>query len=86
MSTALVDLIIMVCTDEKGDSWTIVDPKDVPEHIKTPEVIEFLEAGCVAQLPGESDLYVGIKNGTGGQPNQLSTSIQLVNVYGDAIH
>ncbi len=79
MNTALVELIIFRCEDEMGENWTIVDPVDIPEKIKEPIVIEFLESGCVAQFPGESTLYVGIKVGETFRPQELVRKIKASN-------
>ena len=75
MNTALVELIIFKCEDEVGEEWFIVEPADIPEKVKEPGVIEFLEAGCVAQFPGESTVYAGIKIGETWKPKLFSPII-----------
>lgn len=79
MSTVLVEMLIFKCEDETGESWTLVEPEDIPSKLRDdPEVIEYLQSGCVAQFPGEATIYCGIKMGSGNAP-PVNSKIQLLN-------
>ena len=79
MDTGLVEMIIYKSEDE-GESFDVVQPHNVPEEIKTPEMIGILNEGLAVQLPGDITYYIGqrvSKRATTEEPLKL----EIVNVH-----
>lgn len=83
--TGLVELMFFKAVDEMGKEWLPVLPKDVPEWLKEPGTVDFLMSGCVAQAPGDTDIYAALRTGSAGTPNPLAESI-LLDHHGQPIH
>jgi len=75
MAFGLAELLILKCTDELGERWTIVEPDAVPEWLKEPDIMEMLVSGHQAQAPGDSVLYMALKSGTVNEQTPLARKI-----------
>lgn len=77
MDTGLVELIILR-TEDEGDTFYVVEPKDVPEKLKTPEMIAILNDGMQPQFPGEITIYMALRPGdmlVGNKIKQVSADV-----------
>jgi len=55
---AVIGRFITFKSDDDGETWEPVKPFNIPEGLKDPEVVGQMAQGFMAQLPGESTLYM----------------------------